>query len=61
MAWTATGEAARIARRFLCRFPNADLPNPDRDLLTTDAGRTRHSLGCRHHLLRRLSNRRIGL
>lgn len=32
-AWIEEGSAAQVARRFLSRFPDRDLPDPDYDLL----------------------------
>lgn len=33
-AWSADGPAAALARRFLARYPDRDLPPPECDLLT---------------------------
>jgi hypothetical protein len=43
-AWTGTTEAARIARRFLLRFPDRDRPDPDDDLLTDRQAAARYHI-----------------
>ncbi len=42
--WTGTTAAARIARRFLLRFPGRDSPDPAGDLLTDRQAAARYHI-----------------
>jgi hypothetical protein len=43
-AWAGTTAAARIARRFLLRFPERDRPDPAHDLLTDRQAAVRYHI-----------------
>jgi hypothetical protein len=44
LAWAATGDAARIVRRFLVRHPEHDRPDPGDDLLTDRQAAARYHI-----------------